>query len=120
MTGSKIVASNNEHLLEMINTFTVSFLPTAFIGKWWANGKAVCPPYTTFYKYNNCKEHHEVNTFISKYQLWDLFPIIRALNDHGACKKGIKGISREAFAEVCTRLNIKGDNGALLDRSVHY
>jgi hypothetical protein len=76
--------------------------------------------YIAFYKYNNCKEHHEVNTFISKYGLWDLFPIIRALNDHGAYKKGIKGISRKAFAEVCTRLNIKGDNGAPLDRSVHY
>jgi hypothetical protein len=28
MTGLKIVASNNEHLLEMINTFTVSLATT--------------------------------------------------------------------------------------------
>ena len=24
-----------------------AFLPTMYIGKWWANDKAVCPPYTT-------------------------------------------------------------------------
>lgn len=75
--------------------------------------------YIAFYKYNNFKEHHEVNKFITKYNLWDLFKTIRAYNDHGS-HKNMPEINPKAFRKVCLLLNISGGNGTPVTKSVPY
>jgi hypothetical protein len=67
------------------------------------------------YKSQSCTEHWEVNSYISKNELWDDFSELRSLNDHGHRKK-IKGITPYYFALFCRVLEIDADDGApLLD-----
>ena len=75
--------------------------------------------YIDIYKVNDFTEHHEVNDYISINSLWDLFPTLRSMNDHG-CGKLVKGIQPEYFKIICKILNITGDYGASLKNYTAY
>ena len=75
--------------------------------------------YTKIFLENNFKEHYEVNRYISKMNLWDEFPNIRSLNDHGE-NKDIPGILPKFYAIVCKKLEITGAGGTPLDQAKHY
>ena len=75
--------------------------------------------YIKIYIDNGFQEHYEVNSYISKNNIWDLFPNIRSLNDHGIHKE-IPGILERFYAIVCKRLDIDGAGGTPLDKAEHY
>ena len=75
--------------------------------------------YINIYQSNNFVEHHQVNKFISENNLWDEFPTIRSLNDHGQNKE-IQGIQPKYFNIVCHLLKISGGNGMPLDSYKKY
>lgn len=70
--------------------------------------------YVDIFKQSGFSEHFEVNKFISANALWDEFPLIRSLNDHGDLKN-IKGIQPKYFELICQILKISGNNGRPLD-----
>lgn len=69
--------------------------------------------YVEIYKNNNFVKHHEINSYISENKLWDIFPTIRSMNDHGE-EKIVAGIQPKYFEIVCRILNISGDLGSPL------
>ncbi len=75
--------------------------------------------YIKIYIDNGFKEHYEVNSYISQNNIWDSFPNIRSLNDHGVHKK-IPGILERFYAIICKRLDIEGAGGTPLDKAEHY
>lgn len=70
--------------------------------------------YVEIFKKNCFSAHFEVNEFISANALWDEFPVIRSLNDHGDFKS-IKGIQPKYFELICQLLGISGEHGRPLD-----
>lgn len=75
--------------------------------------------YIDIYRSNNFKEHYEVNSYISKMNLWNDFPNIRSLNDHGDNIE-IPGILPRFYAIICKELEIDGAGGASLDKATPY
>ncbi|MCL7420600.1 MAG: hypothetical protein M8364_06825 [Methylobacter sp.] len=75
--------------------------------------------YIRMYRENSFSKHFEVNEYISANNLWDRFPTIRSLNDHGDYK-GIKGIQPKYFEIICRLLDISGEEGAPLDAYTKY
>jgi len=75
--------------------------------------------YIKIYREHNFQEHYEVNAYITRMNLWDSFPSIRSLNDHGDHKQ-IPGILPRLFGIICKRLNIGGSGGTPLDGSTPY
>lgn len=75
--------------------------------------------YIKIYRYNSFSKHFEVNRFISDNDLWEKFPTIRSLNDHGEHKE-IPGIQPKYFIVVCQLLGISGEGGLSLDAYKKY
>lgn len=75
--------------------------------------------YVLIYKNNFLSKHHEVNSYITKNNLWDDFSEIRAMNDHGS-NKIVEGITKKHFKLVCEILKITGGNGDPLIKSERY
>jgi len=75
--------------------------------------------YVKIYRTNKLTKHFEVNDYISINNLWDKFPTIRSLNDHGKHKE-LKGIQPKYFEAICQILNIFGEKGVHLDAYKPY
>ena len=75
--------------------------------------------YIKIFQEQKCEQHFQVNHFITRNRLWDKFPTMRSLNDHGK-NKGIPGILPKYYSIVCDVLNIDGCGGEKLDKSTHY
>ncbi|WP_017221374.1 cold-shock protein [Moritella dasanensis] len=75
--------------------------------------------YVRIYKTERYSKHHEVNTYITKNQVWGQFSNIRSMNDHGNSKT-VPGILPKFYSIVCEILSISGDNGAPLLKSEAY
>lgn len=60
-----------------------------------------------------------MNDYISTNSLWDLFPTLRSMNDHGRGKL-VKGIQPKYFKIICKILNITGDYGDSLKDYTAY
>ena len=71
------------------------------------------------YKDNNFNLHYQVNNYISKHNIWDLFPTIRAHNDHGDGKV-VNGILPQYYRKICIKLDIGGGQGDKLKESIPY
>lgn len=70
--------------------------------------------YIDIYKANSFLEHHEVNSYITANQMWEMFPTLRSMNDHGHGKI-VPGIQPKYFRSVCNILNITSDLGSPLE-----
>ncbi len=66
--------------------------------------------YLEIYKNNNFFYHYEINNYISKNNMWDEFPTIRSLNNHGKGKI-VHGIQPKYFKIICQTLDITDNNG---------
>ncbi len=75
--------------------------------------------YIGIFKANGLSKHTQVNNYITNNNLWDNFPTIRSLNDHGKYKE-IEGIEPQYFEIVCRILNISGEGGRSLDDFKKY
>jgi hypothetical protein len=75
--------------------------------------------YVKIFRNNNFENHTEINNYITENGIWDDFPTIRSINDHGEYKN-IPGILPKYFEIVCSILKINGDKGAPLTRAIHY
>ncbi|NQY07528.1 MAG: hypothetical protein HRT68_15360 [Flavobacteriaceae bacterium] len=75
--------------------------------------------YIDIFKANGFSKHTQVNENITEHGLWDRFPTIRSLNDHGEYKD-IEGIEPKYFEIVCCILNISGEGGRALDNFKKY
>ena len=65
------------------------------------------------YRKNNCKDHYEVNNYISRNNLWDKFPNIRSKNTHDNGYVA-DGIHPNFYEIICKALDISGANGTPL------
>ncbi len=70
--------------------------------------------YIQIFRENHFQEHTEVNNHITAGDMWDAFPTIRSLNDHGEYKH-IPGIQPKYYEIICQLLSIWGNNGRPLD-----
>ena len=70
--------------------------------------------YINIYQAESFCAHFEVNKYITSHNLWNQFPTIRSLNDHGELKN-IHGIQPKYFEIICHLLKISGENGRPLD-----
>jgi len=75
--------------------------------------------YTRIYRENSFSKHFEVNNYITENGLWETFPMIRSLNDHGVNKE-IPGIEPKYFRIVCQLLGVSGEDGLPLDSYRKY
>ena len=75
--------------------------------------------YIKIYHENGFAKHYEVNEYISTNSLWEQFPNIRSLNNHGD-HKDIEGIQPKYFEIICQQLKISGENGLPLDAYRQY
>jgi hypothetical protein len=75
--------------------------------------------YLKIFRDNSFSKHFEVNQHISDNNLWERFPTIRSLNDHGSYKE-IPGIQPKYFEIVCQLLSVGGEGGLPLDAFRKY
>ncbi|MBS3912288.1 MAG: hypothetical protein KGZ70_10795 [Hydrogenophaga sp.] len=75
--------------------------------------------YLKIYRDNSFSKHFEVNRYITSNDLWQKFPTIRSLNDHGE-NKDIPGIEPKYFSAICQLLEISGEDGAPLQSYRKY
>ncbi|PST99298.1 hypothetical protein [Photobacterium iliopiscarium] len=75
--------------------------------------------YIGIFKENGFSKHTQVNDYITSNNLWEHFPTIRSLNDHGEYRE-IEGIEPQYFEVVCRILNISGEGGRSLDNFKKY
>lgn len=75
--------------------------------------------YINIFLENNYSEHYEVNIYITRNSMWDQFPTIRSLNDHGH-DYDIEGILPKYYGIVCKALEITDAGGKPLDRARSY
>lgn len=65
------------------------------------------------------RDQGKCNEYITRAGLWDEYPNIRAMNDHGYGRE-IEGITRSAYSLVCKLINLKNGFGAPLLQSRKY
>lgn len=75
--------------------------------------------YISIFRDESFTKHHQVNEYITKNELWDKFPEMRSINNHGK-SKSVRGITPTYFKLVCKILEITGDDGAPLIKSEKY
>ncbi len=75
--------------------------------------------YIKIFQDNNFSEHFQVNEYITINCLWDAYPTIRSLNDHGEFTD-IPGIQPKYFEAICRLLGISGGDGRPLDAFREY
>lgn len=75
--------------------------------------------YMKIFRENAFSSHVEVNEYITDNNIWDQFPTIRSLNDHGNYKE-IPGIQPKYFHIVCQLLGITGEGGLPLASYKRY
>ena len=71
------------------------------------------------YKRHQFETQVQVNQYITVNKLWDYFPKIRSLNDHGI-HKNVPGVLPEVYAAISKELELSGTRGAPLDKATPY
>ncbi|MBK3456713.1 MULTISPECIES: hypothetical protein [Pseudomonas] len=75
--------------------------------------------YMIIYGSNNFNTQKMANNFITANNLWDEFPSIRSLNDHGS-HKNIPGILPKFYRITCAVLEIVEGGGEKLTKATKY